>query len=409
MEYKELSTLYHMDSSSEREANSKRLLEERRSDPSAFDLGFEISSGRLFMTVPRELSIINQKVLRRERKVSKLLQELPGIAQYEVLRSLVFDEVVMSNAIENIHSTRRQIEEALRETKSEDLKSKRFREFAKLYLDLVDGDYAVPESPEDIREIYDKVMTGENIVEAPDGRLFRREGVSVVDGVNELHAGITPEEEIITAMETTISLAGNQDVPELYSALATHFIFEYAHPFYDGNGRTGRYLLSMYLEAPLSKPTALSLSRVIAENRPQYYQAFQSAEDPLNRGELTFFIIAMHQLIIKAQEQLIARLERNIETMGKIDEFSHSLDDEDAYSGKEGLIIYAMLLQSAFGVSGEVRLDDISRFIGVGSQQTRKYMKGLERKGIVRLTRKRDPLLFELSDEFIKKINLALG
>lgn len=38
-------------------------------------------------------------------------------------------------------------------------------------------------------------------------------------------------------------------------------------PFYDGNGRTGRYLLALYLDESLSIPTVLSLSRTIAKNK----------------------------------------------------------------------------------------------------------------------------------------------
>lgn len=55
---------------------------------------------------------------------------------------------------------------------------------------------------------------------------------------------------------------------------AAHYIFEYAHPFYDGNGRTGCYLLSLFLENSLSQPTVLSLSRAIANNRFALTDAF---------------------------------------------------------------------------------------------------------------------------------------
>ena len=83
--------------------------------------------------------------------------------------------------------------------------------------------------------------------------------------------------------------------------LASHYLFEYAHPFYDGNRRTGRYLLSLFLSEPLSKPTVLSLSRTIAENRSDYYAAFRTVDNPLNKGELTFFVYALLDLVRKAQ------------------------------------------------------------------------------------------------------------
>ena len=61
-----------------------------------------------------------------------------------------------------------------------------------------------------------------------------------------------------------LALSRSEDIPETCSALLCHFLFEHIHPFYDGNGRTGRYLLALHLSEPLSQPTVLSLSRTIA-------------------------------------------------------------------------------------------------------------------------------------------------
>lgn len=407
-EYKELSTLYHMDNSSDRDSRARTLLGERRNSPSTFVFDFLVSDSPLFLAVPRELSAMSQKVLRRERRVSNLMRQLPGIAADAVLRSLVADEVVNSNSIENVHSTRRQIEEAMQSFDGEDLKAKRFREFAKLYLNLVYGDYSVPESPEDIRGIYDKVMSGEELKDPPDGDLFRRGPVSIEDGTREIHRGMLPESAIIQALDSMMRLAGDSDVPELYGALVSHFVFEYAHPFYDGNGRTGRYLLSMYLEAPLSKPTALSLSRIIAENKSQYYKAFETVENPLNHGEVTFFVMMMHELILMAQDQLIARLEQNIETLALLGDKVGPLRRGKGLSEKELMVLYALLQQRAFGLDHSISLERLSSHIGVGAQMTRKYLAGLERQGFVKKTRGRSPLKFATTDQFLAEHGIEL-
>lgn len=395
-----------MDSSTNRENTIQKILAERKGSDSTFDLGFSLSTGELFLAVPRELSTLTQQVLRRERRVSNLMKALPGIAGNEVLRSLVMDEVVMSNSIENIHSTRKQIEDALEAKNADDIRYKRFREFAKLYIDLITGDYALPETPEDIRRIYDKVMDGEEMSEPPDGRLFRKDPVVVTDGLKEIHLGITPESAIIQAMESMISLIDSPEVPELYSALASHYIFEYVHPFYDGNGRTGRYLLAMFLEAPLSKPTALSLSRAMAENKNRYYRAFQNVEDPLNHGEITFFVITMHELILKAQDELIERLEKNIEALEHIKEATSLFEKSRECSAKELDIIYALLQQKAFGVSPSMTLKALADYIQIGTQQTRKYLGSLERNAIVHKTRGRNPVSFALTEEFLEKTGI---
>ena len=403
MEYKTLETLYHMDSSSSRESNAIAMLDERKNAPSAFRLGIDTPYGELFIATPRELTLLLERVLRRERKVSNLMRTLPNIAGGQVLRSMVFDEIVGSNAIENVHSTRKQIEEAL-SSKSDDPKQKRFREFARLYLDLVFDNHHVPETPEDIRAIYDKVMDSEELDNPPDGELFRRGPVEISNGIKAVHEGLYPEEAIFDAMQEMLDLVASYEIPSIYTALAAHYVFEYVHPFYDGNGRTGRYLLSLFLEESLSKATALSLSRALAENRSAYYGAFTTAEHPLNRGELTFFIYEMLQLILSAQDNLITRYENNIKTLDTLTSSFKSLEDSDVYSNKELDLLFALVQYVVFGVSGSASLDDLANHLGLGKQQTRKYLTDLEKRDIVKKTRKRSPIMFALTDEFMKQL-----
>lgn len=408
MEYKDLATLFHMSSSSNREKEILEFLAERKNSPSTFNLDFPVASGELFIAVPRELSSLTQRVLRRERKVSNLIRMLPPIASNEVLRGLVFDEVVMSNQIENIHSTRKQIEAALSVGEGAAPQKKRFKEFAKLYLDLVYGTFQLPGSPVDIREIYDRLMDGESLEFPPDGKLFRKEEAFVVDGIKQIYKGVVPESAIIQGLQKMVDLTASPDVPELYSALASHYIFEYIHPFYDGNGRTGRYLLSMYLEAPLSKPTALSLSRVMAENSDQYYRAFEKVENPLNHGELTFFIMTMLELILKAQDELIDRLEKNVAKLDALAQATDAVSGSGDYSEKVAAILFALLQQRAFGVSSSVELNSLANLLGIGNQQTRKYLAELEKDTAVEKTRGRNPMAFAISDSFLDEFGIDL-
>lgn len=403
MEYRSLATLYHIDPSPSRGEHAMELLEQRRTSPSTFDLAIELGNNALFVAVPRELSTLNQRVLERERKITKLMQSLPGLAGNEVLRSLVIDEVVMSNNIENIHSTRVQIEHALSANDAEKPQVKRFREFAKLYIDLSYGQYSRPKTIEDIRAIYDKVMADEHIEYPPDGKLFRKDPVTISDGLKAVHQGIAPESAIIEALEAMLALVDSREVPELYSALVSHFIFEYIHPFYDGNGRMGRYLLSLFLERPLSKPTALSLSRVIAENRNMYYHAFQTAEDPLNHGELTFFVMTMHELILKAQNELIDRLEANVAALSTIRRSIETIRKNKEFTDKDIEIIYLLAQQAVFGIEADASLDELALAVDRGTQQTRKYISNLEERQIVRKVRGRDPLTFALEPSFLEQ------
>ena len=163
MAYLSLQKLFHMDATSDRKANAEERAKARLEAESTFRTGIQTPTGELFLAVPRELSVLNERILRRERTVSQSMRSLPPVAQWAMIRGLVIDEVVSTNDLEGVHSTRRQVNELLQEAPSPNgsVKQKRFRELAKLYLGLTDPETGLPESPEDIRSIYDALMTGE--------------------------------------------------------------------------------------------------------------------------------------------------------------------------------------------------------------------------------------------------------
>lgn len=59
-----------------------------------------------------------------------------------------------------------------------------------------------------------------------------------------------------------------------------HHRFESIHPFYDGNGRTGRILNVLYLiRTGLLDIPVLYLSRHIVRTKPEYYRRLQAVRD----------------------------------------------------------------------------------------------------------------------------------
>jgi len=59
-----------------------------------------------------------------------------------------------------------------------------------------------------------------------------------------------------------------------------HFQFESIHPFYDGNGRSGRIINILYLVLKeLMDIPVLYLSRYIIENKADYYELIQAVRD----------------------------------------------------------------------------------------------------------------------------------
>lgn len=407
-EYRELSVLFHMSP----EAKPPSWLDEqaalRRAMPSSIDVGVDTPQGRLFVAMPQGLLVLFERVLRTERKISNAVRGIPLIAQSALIRNLVLDEVVGTNAIEDIQSTRQQVERALEAQLDADTPERRFKELALLYLELSDAQHTIPSSPRDIREIYDKALAGEIPPEKlPDGKLFRAGGVQVTaGGVKVVHTGVEPESKIIEVIEVMLALVGRGDVPQVIAALASHYVFEYAHPFYDGNGRTGRYLLSLFLSDALSTPTVLSLSRSISENRDLYCRAFKSAENPLNRGELTFFVHDMLELVRRAQLELVNRITDGQERFHALTQNMDDFSQARHIAGKDVDLVFTLAQYRLFGSFGSARLSELATAIHLGEQMTRKRLAQLEAAGVVRVTAKR-PLRFSLTSEASNALGIA--
>ncbi|GAB4395816.1 MAG: hypothetical protein OHK0053_06750 [Microscillaceae bacterium] len=70
------------------------------------------------------------------------------------------------------------------------------------------------------------------------------------------------------------------DLDPLVKMAIIHHQFESIHPFYDGNGRTGRIVNTLYLvKEDLLRLPILYLSRYINQNKAMYYHLLQSTRE----------------------------------------------------------------------------------------------------------------------------------
>lgn len=150
-------------------------------------------------------------------------------------------------------------------------------------------------------------MDGEELPAADqlDGDLFRAGPVHIWDERRQktAHSGFHPESRIAAGLQEYLHVTtGNPR--NLLAAFISHLMFEIVHPFYDGTGRTGRYLLGIHLAHTFSPATALTLSATIHSNKERYYQAFSTVEHPLNRADATPFLLVMREIFAEAQESL---------------------------------------------------------------------------------------------------------
>lgn len=82
------------------------------------------------------------------------------------------------------------------------------------------------------------------------------------------------------------------EVPYLIKMAIQHYQFESIHPFYDGNGRTGRIINILYLimSGLIEKPV-LYLSGYVIEHKSEYYQLLQEVRTKENWEGWILFIL----------------------------------------------------------------------------------------------------------------------
>ena len=106
-------------------------------------------------------------------------------------------------------------------------------------------------------------------------------------------------------------------VPELIRVGIAHYQFETVHPFLDGNGRTGRLLIILYLisEGLLNKPV-LYISDFFERNRMSYYDSLSMVKQNDNITQwLKFFlngVIETSKNSIKTFDEII-KLKKDVE------------------------------------------------------------------------------------------------
>ena len=93
-----------------------------------------------------------------------------------------------------------------------------------------------------------------------------------------------PEPDMINAqmenLESFINDDSLSDQDPLIKMAIIHHQFESIHPFYDGNGRTGRIINILYLViSGLLDLPILYLSRYITHNKGEYYRLIQAIRD----------------------------------------------------------------------------------------------------------------------------------
>lgn len=376
-------------------------VERRQQCPASVQLRFD--DQQYFYVLVPEIAKLSDAIHEEERAIESLIKKLPRRAAAAGLSALFIREVMSTHQIEGIHSSRREVEEVLKAPKSSH--RKRFAEFTSVLKEcVIDQDAFSIERVEDIRSLYDRVTTGEvSAGDELDGELFRKGPVYVYsESQRILHSGFQPEEKIRRGLQDMLDEAEQPSTTKLIAAIVGHFMFETVHPFYDGNGRTGRVLLGYHLRDILRPSSILSLSQAISESKRVYYNALRDARDRRNYGELTHFIITMMTFIRSAQDTLMSDLKQSSQRIQQLQTNLNALEFDSLKPGHKPQILTAILLEIgqdyAFGSELGLTLDELGEDedLAINRRALTSNCAELIERGFLEITRKR-PLTYTLT------------
>lgn len=397
MNYEPLAKLYYKDKSV-----YTKIYNERFNNEFSYHLPFEISDNKAFFIIDYQISRKIEEIYYISRQLDDILNQLPPIAfKYYINKNLI-DEIMLTNDIEGVYSTRKEISQII-EMPDNSTKKVRLMGLVKKYQKLINGEKIPFSSCNDIRLLFDEIVLNEiEEDEKPDGEIFRTGSVSVCTATDkEKHRGLYPEKKLIDFLNKSLDFLTNENnVGPLVKIAVFHYLFGYAHPFYNGNGRTSRFISSYLLCNILNQSIALRISYTIKNDKNKYYKAFDICNDPKNKGDITPFIYSFIDIIKNAAKSSLENLEslkQRLEYYSTIHENIYNFFENDLQSK----IVY-ILIQNALFSSKGVFIEELKHHLECSEATIRKNIKSLIKHGLIITTeREKNKMLYELSlDDF---------
>ncbi len=376
--------IFHENSSKE----FQDIYEKRFDSDSAVHVGLKIkpmnqpNTYELYYVPTNEMLKNISKLHKVSRNFNSLFDKLPPVAQKQFINECLVEELYSTNDLEGIKSTKEEIARSTKNIKLNKSSKKRFESMIKSYMRLLNNNIQLPKRPQDIRDIYDDITNSEiEEQELPDGDIFRKETTYVLKKSGSgkvIHQGIVPESNIIHEIEQLLNfLNDNDDIPMLIKIAIGHYFFGYIHPFYDGNGRTSRFISSMYLSEVLGDISTLSLSRGCNKHRTKYLSAFEFTNSIKSRGEMNGFIEIFLEIIIQALVEMNAELKEKKELLSIA---LNKLRDEPKLKQKTGNyndIMFVLAQNHFFDSSNGLTIKELSEIFSKSEATMRKLIREL--------------------------------
>ena len=256
------------------------------------------------------------RILESLNEASRSLAELKGFAnsipnQYILINAITINEAKDSSEIENIVTTHDSIYKVLTESGFKDESAK----------EVVDYRSAIWRGYEIIKEkefISTNILVElQGMIEHNKAGIRKNPGTKLINSKTGEVIYTPPQDEkeirdLLKNLEDYIN--ENDDVDPLIKMALIHYQFESIHPFYDGNGRTGRILNVLYLVLNnLLDSPILYLSNYINKNKDEYYRLFTEFRENSNYEDWIIYILKGIEETSKNTIELIKLIQEEME------------------------------------------------------------------------------------------------
>lgn len=259
-------------------------------------------------------------VLKKVAEAHRYLAELKGVAgtipnEAILINTLSLQEAKDSSEVENIVTTHDELyKESLTLEKEKSPAAKEVQDYA----------FALRHAFKKIRETklirLQDILTVQERLEKNSAGLRRTPGTELKNSRTGEVVYTPPQhpDEIEKLMDNLVNYINDDslcDADPLVKMAMIHHQFESIHPFYDGNGRTGRIINILYLIAKdLLNLPILYLSRYIIETKTKYYACLQQVRES---GSWEVWLLYMLDGVIETSKKTVELIQAIRELMLK--------------------------------------------------------------------------------------------
>lgn len=324
--------------------------------------------------LPLNVDIYDIETLKLLSNANNKIGELKGILNQLpnpkiLLNAVTLGEAKDSSAIENIVTT---YDEIYKEMISETSLSNAAKEVLKYRT-------AISNSFEELKVkgfiSINSLVKIQECIEGSKGGIRRLPGTVIKNTFTDeiVHTPPQSEDEILYYLKNLEDYINtNQLYDPLVNMAVIHYQFETIHPFYDGNGRTGRILNVLYLvmSGKIDYPV-LYLSKYIIDNKMEYYKLLKECN--MSETAITKFV----QYILKGVEST------SVFTINFINEIIKSMENTTNLMKKQLPKIYTKELVEFLFYEFYTKNEFLRNELNVSRNTATKYLKLLEENGFL--------------------------